>query len=165
VEGSTLHLPIGDVPLPDLHRKAAEGRDLVIAGIRPEHFEDASVLDASRRESGTEVEVDVDVTEWLGNELYAYVPFEADAEVAGELEELDRDLDGEGMRTQLVVALDAMSRVRDGDRAKLWFDPRRIQLFEPGTGANLTRDDAEAARIGEDNEKLRQASLERSREA
>src|SRR6186997_2328457 len=28
VEGSTLHLPIGDVPLPDLHRKAAEGRDL-----------------------------------------------------------------------------------------------------------------------------------------
>jgi len=164
VEGSTLHLPIGDVPLPDLHRKAAEGKDLVIAGIRPEHFEDASVLEASRRQSGTEVDVDVDVTEWLGNELYAYVPFEADAAVAGELEELDRDLDGEGMRTQLVVALDAMSRVRDGDRAKLWFDPRRIQLFEPGSGANLTRDDAEAARIGEDNEKLRQASLERSRE-
>jgi len=164
VEGSTLHLPIGDVPLPDVHRQAAEGKDLVIAGIRPEHFEDASVLDAARRERGTEVDVDVDVTEWLGNELYAYVPFEPDAEVAGELEELDRDLDGEGMRTQLVVALDAMSRVRDGDRARLWFDPRRIQLFEPGTGANLTRDDAEAARIGEDNEKLRQASLERSRE-
>jgi multiple sugar transport system ATP-binding protein len=164
VDGGTLHLPIGDVPLPDGHRKAAEGKDLVIAGIRPEHFEDASVLDATRRQSGTEVDVDVDVTEWLGNELYAYVPFEADAAVAGELEELDRDLDGEGMRTQLVVALDAMSRVRDGDRAKLWFDPRRIQLFEPGSGANLTRDDAEAARIGEDNEKLRQASLERSRE-
>jgi multiple sugar transport system ATP-binding protein len=164
VEGGTLHLPIGDVPLPESHRKAAEGKDLVIAGIRPEHFEDASVLDASRRERGTEVEVDVDVTEWLGNELYAYVPFEPDEAVAGELEELDRDLDGEGMRTQLVVALDAMSRVRDGDRARLWFDPRRILLFEPGSGANLTRDDAEAARIGEDNEKLRQASLERSRE-
>ena len=69
------------------------------------------------------------------------------------------------MRTQLVVALDAMSRVRDGDRAKLWFDPRRILLFEPGTGENLTRDDAEAARIGEDNEKVRQASLARSRES
>jgi len=164
VDGTTLHLPIGDVTLPETHRKAVEGKDLVIAGIRPEHFEDASVLDAGRRERGAEVEVDVDVTEWLGNELYAYVPFEADPAVAQQLEELDRDLDGEGMRTQLVVALDAMSRVRDGDRATLWFDPRRIQLFEPGSGENLTRDDAEAARIGEDNEKLRQASLERSRQ-
>ena len=111
------------------------------------------------------MDVDVDVTEWLGNELYAYVPFEADPAVSQQLEELDRDLDGEGMRTQLVVALDAMSRVRDGDRAKLWFDPKRILLFEPGSGVNLTRDDTEAARIGEENEKLRQASLERSREA
>jgi len=164
VDGGTLRLPIGDITLPDSHRKAVEGKDLVIAGIRPEHFEDASVLDATRREQGTEVQVDVDVTEWLGNELYAYVPFDPDPAVAEQLAELDRDLDGEGMRTQLVVALDAMSRVRDGDRAKLWFDPRRIQLFEPGSGENLTRDEAEAARIGEDNEKLRQASLERSRE-
>src|SRR5690348_8224162 len=54
VEGDTLHLPIGDVPLPEAHRKAAEGKDLVIAGIRPEHFEDASVLDSARRERGTE---------------------------------------------------------------------------------------------------------------
>jgi len=164
VDGATLHLPIGDVELPESHRKAVEGKDLVIAGIRPEHFEDASVLESSRREKGALAEVDVDVTEWLGNELYAYVPFEPDAAVAQQLEELDRDLDGEGMRTQLVVALDAMSRVRDGDRATLWFDPRRIQLFEPGSGDNLTRDDAEAARIGEENEKVRQASLARSRE-
>jgi multiple sugar transport system ATP-binding protein len=164
VDGTTLHLPIGDVTLPESHRKAVEGKDLVIAGLRPEHFEDASVLDSGRRERGAEVEVDVDVTEWLGNELYAYVPFEPDPAVAQQLEELDRDLDGEGMRTQLVVALDAMSRVRDGDRATLWFDPSRILLFEPGSGENLTRDDAEAARIGEENEQVRQASLERSRQ-
>src|SRR5512144_1831885 len=92
ISGGVLHLPVGDVPLPDSFVAAAGGRDLVIAGIRPEHFEDASVLDPSRREGGVEVEVDVDVTEWLGNELYAYVPYEPDAAVRAKLEELDRDL-------------------------------------------------------------------------
>jgi multiple sugar transport system ATP-binding protein len=164
VDGDTLHLPIGDVPLPEATKTVIGQRELVIAGIRPEHFEDASVLEASRRQGGCEVEVDVDVTEWLGNELYAYVPFQADPAVAEKLAELDRDLDGEGIRTQLVVALDAMSRVRDGDRARLWFDPRRMHVFDPESGANLTRDDDEATRLGEENEKLRQASLERSRE-
>jgi multiple sugar transport system ATP-binding protein len=164
VDGDTLHLPIGDVPLPEPTKTAIGQRELVIAGIRPEHFEDASVLEASRRQGGCEVEVDVDVTEWLGNELYAYVPFQADPAVAEKLAELDRDLDGEGIRTQLVVALDAMSRVRDGDRARLWFDPRRMHVFDPESGANLTRDDDVATRLGEENEKLRQASLERSRE-
>lgn len=164
VDGDTLHLPIGDVPLPEATKTVIGQRELVIAGIRPEHFEDASVLEASRRQGGCEVEVDVDVTEWLGNELYAYVPFQADPAVAEKLAELDRDLDGEGIRTQLVVALDAMSRVRDGDRARLWFDPRRMHVFDPESGANLTRDDDVATRLGEENEKLRQASLERSRE-
>jgi hypothetical protein len=44
----------------------------------------------------------IDVVEWLGNEQYAYIPFDAPPEVARQLAELD----GEALRTQLVVSLD-----------------------------------------------------------
>ena len=82
----------------------------------------------------------MDVTEWLGNELYAYVPYEAPEEVTRQLGELERELDSEQMRTQLVVALDPASRIRSGTKAELWFDPERMHVFDAATGDNLTRD-------------------------
>ena len=165
VDGDRLHLPFGSIPMTAEVARLVEGKELVIAGIRPEHFEDATVLEPGRRERGAVIEVDVDVTEWLGNELYAYVPYEPDAAVAKQLEELDRDLDGEGMRTQIVVALDAKSRIRDGDHAQLWFDPARLHLFDPETGRTLTRDEEEARRIDTENEQLRKQALDRARAA
>jgi multiple sugar transport system ATP-binding protein len=30
--------------------------------------------------------------------------------------------------------------VREGEDAELWFDPRRVHLFDPDSGANLTLD-------------------------
>jgi multiple sugar transport system ATP-binding protein len=62
----------------------------------------------------------------------------------------------------VVVALDAESRVREDDRAHLWFDPARLLVFDPETGANLTRDEDAAREIDERNEKVRRASLERA---
>ncbi len=162
VDGDTLHLPLVDVPLDDRLRAAVGDRSLVIVGIRPEHVEDADLLEEDKASTGVRFETDVDVTEWLGAELYAYIPFETDPEVAAKLEELDRDLDGEGMRSQVVVALHAESGVRDGDRADLWFDPARLLVFDPESGENLTRDDAVAAEIDERNEELRRVSLERA---
>jgi multiple sugar transport system ATP-binding protein len=80
------------------------------------------------------------VTEWLGNELYAYVPYEAPAEITHQLRELERELDSEQLRTQLIVAFDPASTVRSGGRAELWFDTERVHVFDPKTGENLTRD-------------------------
>ena len=78
------------------------------------------------------------VVEWLGNEAYAYIPFEAPPEVQAQLDQLEKDLDGEAMRTQLVVALDASSRIQKGEDATIWVDARRMHLFDPKTGENLT---------------------------
>lgn len=66
------------------------------------------------------------------------------------------------MRTQLVVALSAESRVRDDDRAKLWFDPSRMMIFDPESGENLTHDGEAARRIDEESEQDRRSSLERA---
>src|SRR5262249_7945516 len=85
----------------------------------------------------------------------AYVPYEAPAEVTRQLEELERELDSEQMRTQLVVALDVSSRIRSGSKAELWFDPERMHVFDPSSGENLTAapdrmlDDADAGGAAE----------------
>jgi multiple sugar transport system ATP-binding protein len=138
VEGSTLHLPIGDIELASSLASRIEGHDLLIAGVRPEHFEVASKLDDDRRAEGLSFTAHVDVIEWLGSEQYAYIPFEAPDEVRKPLDELASELDSEQLRTQLVVTLDAESRLRKGSDADLWLDPSRMHLFDPATGENLT---------------------------
>ena len=55
------------------------------------------------------------------------------------VKELQRELDSEQLRTQLVVSLHADSKVRDGSETELWFDPEQAHLFDPATGENLTR--------------------------
>ena len=140
VDGDFVELPFGRVRIPAEKAARAQGKGLLIAGIRPEHFEDASVVDADKVSDEATFQARVDVVEWLGNEAYAYVPFEAPPEVQEQLTQLERDLDGESMRTQLVISLDGASRIREGDEARIWVDARKIQLFDPSTGENLTMD-------------------------
>ncbi len=82
--------------------------------------------------------------EWLGNEAYAYMPFEAPPEVQEQLRQLERDLDGEALRTQLVVSLDGASRIAEGDEAEIWVNSAKMHLFDPATGENLTVDRSHA---------------------
>ena len=138
VEGATLSLPVGEIELTHDMAGQVEGHDILIAGIRPEHFEDASLLDDARRRQGLVFRDRIDVIEWLGSEQYAYIPFEAPEKVRRPLEELATELDSEQIRTQLVVTLDAESRVVEGEDADLWLDPSRMHLFDPESGANLT---------------------------
>ncbi|MBD8870378.1 ABC transporter ATP-binding protein [Nocardioides donggukensis] len=157
VEGRTVKLPFGEVQIPEEHARKAEGKGLLIAGIRPEHFEDASVKQDTSE--GSTFRATVDVVEWLGNEAYAYIPFEAGSEVRDQLAELERDLEGESMRSQLVVSLDGASRVAEGDEAEIWVDTSKIHLFDPATGENLTVDLEHAGRIpaNDDPEALAEA--------
>jgi multiple sugar transport system ATP-binding protein len=138
VNGDSLELPFVTVPLsPELAEKV-KGNDILIAGVRPEHFEDSSLVDDDAK--GVRFTAPVDVIEWMGNEQYAYLPFEAPREVADKLKELEADLDGESMRTQIVVSLDAASRVTSGEDAELFMQTDRMHLFVPETGDNLTRE-------------------------
>ena len=138
VKGTSVELPFGTVEIPADKAEKVQGKDLLIAGIRPEHFEDASVMEAGR--GGSTFQAKVDATEWLGNEAYAYVPFEAPPEVQEQLTQLERDLDGESMRTQMVISLDSASQIKEGDEAEIWIDSTKIHLFDPASGENLTVD-------------------------
>jgi multiple sugar transport system ATP-binding protein len=139
IESGRLSLPIGDIDLTDELAREVQGHDVLIAGVRPEHFEDVRLVDESRRAEGLTFTAHIDVLEWLGSEQYAYIPFEAPESVRRPLEELATELDSEQIRTQLVVILDAESRVKQGAEAALWLDPSRMHLFDPESGDNLTQ--------------------------
>jgi multiple sugar transport system ATP-binding protein len=143
--GGNLELPFVSIPTrAEWAEVAGEGR-VLIAGIRPGSFEDASLVDHGKAERGMTFDIDVDVIEWLGNEQYAFVPYEAPADITEQLAKLARELDSEQMRTQLCVSLDPASRITTGGTASLWLDPSQIHLVDPHSGQNLSRVGATAS--------------------
>jgi multiple sugar transport system ATP-binding protein len=140
VNGSLLETPFGQVKLDERRAGAVAGRELVLMGARPEYFEDASLVDPAKRDGGSIFRARVDVTEWLGDSQYAYIPFEAPEAVTNQLRDLSRELDSDQLRTQAIVSIDASSRIREGRDAEFWVDTRKVHCFDPETGENLTRD-------------------------
>ena len=108
-----------DAPRATCARPSATA-SIVMVGIRPERFEDAERGRRRQgRRGGVTFDAHVDVIEWLGNEQYAYIPYETrPTSMAEALDELERDLDSERMRSQLVVALDPASRIATARRRR-----------------------------------------------
>src|SRR3954451_1196700 len=140
VEGRTLSTPFGAIELDEQRAAQVAGPDLLLVGIRPEAFEDASLVDEAKRPLGSVFRARVDVTEWLGDAQYAYIPYEAPPEITEQLRALSRELDSEELRTQAIVSIDSTSRIREGREAEFWLDSRKVHVFDPSTGENLTRD-------------------------
>ncbi|MEJ5866577.1 sn-glycerol-3-phosphate ABC transporter ATP-binding protein UgpC [Pseudokineococcus sp. 5B2Z-1] len=149
VEADHLMTAFGRVDLDAERMARVEGHELLLVGIRPEAFEDASLVDESKKHLGSVFRAPVDVTEWLGDSQYAYVPYEASPEITEKLKELSKELDSEALRTQAVVSIDATSRIREGREADFWLDSRKVHVFDPSTGVNLTRDEEAGRRLTE----------------
>ncbi|MGR7023326.1 ABC transporter ATP-binding protein [Geodermatophilus sp. URMC 62] len=148
LDGDRLQTPFGPVVLDERRAAAVRGRgDLLLVGIRPEYFEDASLVDEAKRPLGSVFRARVDVTEWLGDSQYAYIPYEAPEAVTAQLRDLSRELDSEELRTQAIVSIDSTSRIREGREAEFWLDSRKVHVFDPQTGENLTRDAEAGARL------------------
>jgi multiple sugar transport system ATP-binding protein len=140
VDGARLTTPFGSIDLDERRAAAVAGHDLLLVGIRPEYFEDASLVDEAKRPVGTVFRARVDVTEWLGDQQYAYIPYEAPDAIRTQLRDLSKELDAEELRTQAIVSIDSTSRIREGREAEFWLDTRKVHVFDPQTGENLTRD-------------------------
>src|SRR5436305_821315 len=117
VDGRRLVLPFVEFDLPE---PPAAGGPALIAGLRPEHLEDAALVDPAVRERGVTFEVKVEVVEWLGAEQFAYVPYGAPPELVEPLHRLAEELDRESAQTLLVASIDPASRIRRGGAAPLW---------------------------------------------
>ena len=145
INGDNIHLPIGDVHIPDELRHRLESgpggdRRAVIAGLRPEHFEDAALV--PDRSKGTVFKTKIDVLESMGSEFYAYFVVDSERVSSSELEELADDIGGADLPRsqdgiQVTARLSAESQVKQGQEAELWFDSKHLQLFDPESGRSL----------------------------
>ncbi|CCH28230.1 sn-glycerol-3-phosphate ABC transporter ATP-binding protein UgpC [Actinosynnema sp. NPDC047251] len=144
LEGGTVRSPLGDVPLTDrVHGllSAADAPREVIMGLRPEHFEDSRLVDDAVRAHGVTFTSHVDVLESMGSDKYAYFSLSGEQATSAELAELAADAgssDVPGGGVSLVTRLSAASTATEGEQADIWFDADKVQLFDPGTGRNLT---------------------------
>jgi multiple sugar transport system ATP-binding protein len=156
IDGDTVKLPIGDVRLPqELHDRVRDvGGKQLLAGIRPENFEDAA-LTGEARERGSTFRANIEVLESMGSELYAHFSVASDETIESqELRELAEDAGGgevpmAGEEGRIVARLDPQSRVRQGQEAELWVDASRLHLFDPDDGRNLTTDKQGPAAAGD----------------
>ncbi|MGM0928380.1 MAG: ABC transporter ATP-binding protein [Actinomycetota bacterium] len=164
LEGSFLKTPIGNIPVTEDKARAVAGKPVVLAGLRPEFFEDASLVEEHKKDKGSTFMAELTHTEWLGNEQYGYINFDPDPEVRDLLNSLARDMDADELRPQIVVTLDAASRIRGGRSAELWLDTRRMHLFDPETGDNLTRDAEAGAALTQEANQARAEEITEARE-
>jgi multiple sugar transport system ATP-binding protein len=147
LEEGTLRTPLGDLPIGDRTRRRLERRGApreVIVGFRPEDFEDASLVDPGR--GGFTFAATVDVLESLGSDVYAHFSTEGGPVTTAELEELAAETGRRetGVRGQQVVTrLSTATSARENEPLELWVDVAKALVFDPATGANLTRPEDE----------------------
>jgi multiple sugar transport system ATP-binding protein len=144
LEGDMIKLPFGDAEIPGELRSRLKGDGKarnVIAGIRPEHFEDAQV---EPDRPGMKFTAPVSVVESMGSELYAYFDVKGGQMDSSELQELAADSGMEdlprhgGDAQQVVARLSAASEARPNAEVNLVLDTSHIQLFDPDGGKSLT---------------------------
>jgi multiple sugar transport system ATP-binding protein len=139
-------LPFGDITLTQqVHDVLAQhpAPTNVIAGVRPEHLEDASLIDGYQRLRSLVFEVKADIVESLGAEKYVYFTAPGAGAQSEQLAELAADSDiGEN---EFVARVSAASKVAEGQPVELAFDTTKIAIFDADTGASLTIPAADSA--------------------
>ena len=141
LSGGKVKLPIGEADAPE----GIEGHDgQVIAGLRPESFEDAEMVGEVREERGIVFEAEVDLVESLGSDLYAYFHVESGAVESEQLADLvEERLEETGVpevregQEQIVARLDPASKIKRRDTAQLWADTSKLHLFDAESGKRL----------------------------
>jgi multiple sugar transport system ATP-binding protein len=139
----TVVTALGEAQLPEQNRRALDGaaaeRD-VIVGIRPEHFEDASMVGDK---PGATFDAPIDIVEAMGSDVYAYFTVKGEGAHSADLDDLAKDTgnDLHGAGTSLTARLDAASDVRRNSTARLWYDTAKLHLFDPSSGKNLLATD------------------------
>ncbi len=142
IAGGKLKLPFGEVDASEIAKGHGDGE--VIAGIRPENFEDAEVVGDLKSERGLVFEAEIDLVESLGSDLFAYFHLESKGVESDQLAELmEERLEETGSagtregEEQVVARLEPTSKVKRGEHAELWADTDKLHLFDAESGERL----------------------------
>jgi multiple sugar transport system ATP-binding protein len=150
ISGGKIRLPIGEVDPAQIDGLELPPEGKVVAGIRPEDFEDATIVaDATKAERGITFEAEIDMVESLGSDLYAYFHIESEGVQSDQLADLVGERLAEtgaaGLREgqeQIVARLEPTSKVKRRETAQLWADTAKLHLFDPESGGRLGKQPA-----------------------
>ncbi|MBY0289284.1 MAG: sn-glycerol-3-phosphate ABC transporter ATP-binding protein UgpC [Mycobacteriaceae bacterium] len=141
-----VRLPFGEVTLTqEVHDLIARHQtpNNVIVGIRPEHLEDAAVMDGYARIRALTFDVTVDFVESLGADKYLHFRSEGEGAQAAQLAELASE---SGVaENEFVARVSTESQAKQGETVQLAFDTSKLTIFDADTGKNLTLPDAAPA--------------------
>jgi multiple sugar transport system ATP-binding protein len=133
-----VRLPMGEITLTqEVHDMLSQHKkpDNVIVGIRPEHLEDAALLDGYARIRALVFEVNVDVVESLGAEKYVHFRMEG---AGAQSAQLTAAAESEVGENEFVARVSTESNVTQGQTMQLAFDMSKVAIFDADTGENLT---------------------------
>jgi len=130
--GGGLRLPFGQIALTGGAGLPAD----VIVGVRPEHFEDATLMEPHERARALTFGVRADLVESLGADKYVYFSTGGAGASSAQLAELAAD-SGVG-HNRYVARVSADSAAATGQTVELALDITRLQIFDAGSGVNLT---------------------------
>ena len=147
IDNGVAKLPMVDVKLP---QEVAErigriepGRKL-IAGIRPEDFEDAGMVGPDIRDRGTTFNTKFDLVEAMGAEFYVHFGVSGgQLESSSQMDELLKDQGGitetsDEADNVVVARLDAESKATTGESTELWIDASKMHFFDADSGQSLS---------------------------
>ncbi|ANY23043.1 MULTISPECIES: ABC transporter ATP-binding protein [Gordonia] len=133
---------IGTISLDDHRAVVSRAGDVgsggdVLIGIRPEHLEDASLVDSTTRGQGATFTANIDVLESMGSDIYAYFSVGSSRASSDALAELSADSGTDLGGNQLIARLSPDSKVTRGSSAELFYDASKIAVFDQSSGASL----------------------------
>jgi len=146
IEGGVAKLPMVDVKLPqevaDRIGRVEPGKKL-IAGVRPEDFEDASNVAAETKGRGTTFKTTFDLVEAMGAEYYVHFGVKAEQLESSQVDDLLQDQGGVSETTAegeavVVARLSAESRAKTGEPTEVWLDATKLHFFDADSGKSLT---------------------------
>ncbi|MFF1906899.1 ABC transporter ATP-binding protein [Kitasatospora sp. NPDC058218] len=145
LEQGMLRTALADLPVGDRLRQrlaAADAPREVVVGLRPEHFEDAALLE--HPQGGRTATVGVEVLESVGSDVFVHFTVAGRRTVPGAPEESAAQRRDTGAATggrEVVARIGTDTRAAEGGPLELWIDTDRLHVFDPVTGAALSHAD------------------------
>ena len=146
ISGGVAKLPMVDVKLPqDVAERVGrvdESKKL-IAGIRPEDFEDAAQVSAETKGRGTTFTTKFDLIEAMGAEYFVHFGVKAEQLESSQVDDLLQDQGGVSETTAegdtvVVGRLSAESKIKTGEPTEVWLDATKLHFFDADSGKSLT---------------------------
>jgi multiple sugar transport system ATP-binding protein len=140
-----IELPFGEVTLmqDDIDHLARQKPNSVIVGVRPEHLEDAELLDGFARIRALTFEVTVDLVESLGADKYVHFKLEGVGAQSAQLAQLAAE-SGVG-ENEFVARVSTESQAKAGETLRLALDTSKVVIFDAESGRNLSLSPTEPA--------------------